>query len=133
MPTTATRCCRNQWRPTSQSYNAFGELQSHSATHGGTTLFAQSFAYDNAGRIVGKTEQVSGQTDKHGAGFGFYGEAGASAGPVGGKIEGNFGRNFHFGRGSELYRTFDPKASLGKEGRWGYKAGASCGIEWSIF
>jgi YD repeat-containing protein len=41
-------------------YTGFGETQTYTAKHGATSLFATSYAYDNAGRITRKTETVQG-------------------------------------------------------------------------
>jgi RHS repeat-associated protein len=91
---------------------------------------ATGFQYDPLG---GRPGGGDGDKSKWGGGVGFYGEAGGALGPVNGKIEGSIGRNFNYGQGSELYRNFGPKGSLGKDGKWGIKGGASCGVEWSIF
>jgi RHS repeat-associated protein len=88
------------------------------------------FQYDPLG---GRPGGGDGDKSKWGAGVGFYGEAGGALGPISGKLEGTIGRNFNYGKDSDLYRSFGPKGSLGKDGKWGIKGGASCGVEWSIF
>lgn len=47
---------------TVRDYNTFGEQQSFSATHGGTSLYEAQYAFDAIGRITGKTETVLGTT-----------------------------------------------------------------------
>jgi RHS repeat-associated protein len=54
---------------TTQSYNAFGELQQFQASQGGAALLAQTYEHDKLGRIVGKLETVQGQTDSWGYGY----------------------------------------------------------------
>jgi RHS repeat-associated protein len=47
---------------TSYGYNPFGETTSYSAKAGATSVYDVSYTRDGAGRIVGKTETVNGQT-----------------------------------------------------------------------
>jgi RHS repeat-associated protein len=54
---------------TSQSYNAFGELQSFSAAHAGASLFGYTLSYDKGGRITSKVETVTGQSTTWGYGY----------------------------------------------------------------
>ncbi|MFZ5724648.1 MAG: RHS repeat-associated core domain-containing protein [Pseudomonadota bacterium] len=47
---------------TANTYNAFGELATHNAKHGSSTLFATSYTYDTLGRIATRAETVQGIT-----------------------------------------------------------------------
>ncbi len=50
---------------TGQGYNTYGELDSFSASTGGSTLYSYTVSRDLAGRITGKTETVQGATDTY--------------------------------------------------------------------
>lgn len=47
---------------TALAYNSYGELDGLSAAHDGAPRFSEAYARDDAGRVVGKTEQIGGQT-----------------------------------------------------------------------
>ncbi|HUU04164.1 MAG TPA: RHS repeat-associated core domain-containing protein [Myxococcota bacterium] len=50
---------------TASAYNAFGELSDYTASHIDTPVFEQNFERDALGRIVKKTETLSGQTTEY--------------------------------------------------------------------
>lgn len=86
-------------------------------------------AYDPLG---GRAGGVASQCNKGGVGAGFFAEAGGNLGPLSGKLEANWGRNFmSWFSSSEGYGGIQPKGSI--DTKWGIGLGAAAGIELTAF
>lgn len=87
-------------------------------------------SFEPLGNRSGSNKSQSGHG---GVGTGFFAEADVNAGVIGASVEGKVGRNFFTTeKSSELYYGIEPKAKAVGE-IWGLKAGASAGMEFTIF
>ena len=85
--------------------------------------------YDHFG---GRAGGDASQCKKGGVGVGFFAEAGGNFGPVTGKLEANWGRNFmSWFSSSSGYGGVQPKGPI--ETRWGIGLGAAIGVEITVF
>lgn len=48
------------------TYNSYGEVETYTAKYGTNTLYSYTLSYNNAGRIIGKTETIQGVTNTYG-------------------------------------------------------------------